>query len=419
MKSLLLKNALIFDGVSEERSLGHVVVEQGLIKEVADTLPTGEFEVTLDVQGRTLMPGLIDAHIHAYFPDVDAGKVDKMPMTLVAHHARRMLEASLQRGFTSVRDCGGGDYGLYLAIERGWIAGPRLFYCGKALSQSGGHGDKRLPHEEIFCGCGIKDPLGCFEGHRTRVVDGPENLRLAVREELRRGASFIKIMGSGGVASPADPIKLAQYSADEISAVVDEVERHDTYVTAHIHPDGALRRCIELGVRCIEHGTLITDDTAALAAERDVSIVPTLAVIDALSRFGHEAGFPPVSQAKLAAIQPLAIGSLERMKRAGVRMGFGTDLIGQLDKHQCLEFSLRSQVLTPLEILRSATSINAQILRAENKIGRIATGLIADMIVVDGDPLADIGLLAQDGRKVPVVLKDGQIFKNELNQIAG
>lgn len=415
MKSLLLKNALIFDGESEERVAGHVVVESGLIKEISDTLPTGQFDATLDVRGRTLMPGLIDAHIHAYFPDVDAGKVDKMPMTLVAHHARRMLESSLQRGFTSVRDCGGGDYGLYLAIERGWIAGPRLFYCGKALSQSGGHGDKRLPHEEVFCGCGVKDPLGCFEGHRTRVVDGPENLRVAVREELRRGASFIKIMGSGGVASPSDPIKLAQYSADEILAVVDEVERHDTYVTAHVHPDAALRRCIELGVNCIEHGTLISDETAALAAAKNVSIVPTLAVIDALNRFGQEAGLPAVSQAKLASIQPLAIGSLERMKRAGVRTGFGTDLIGQLDKHQCTEFTLRAEVLSPFDILRSATSVNAAILKAEDRIGRISAGLIADIIIVDGDPLADIDLLAQDGRNVPVVIKDGKLFKGALD----
>ena len=172
----------------------------------------------------------------------------------------------------------------------------------------------------------------------------------------------------------------------------------------------------ELGVKGIEHGTLISDETAALAAEKDVSIVPTLAVIDALTRYGQEAGLPAVSQAKLAAIQPLAIGSLEKMKRAGVRTGFGTDLIGQLDKHQCTEFSLRSEVLSPLEILRSATSVNAAILRAEDRIGRISAGLVADIIVVDGDPLSNIDLLAQDGRKVPLVLKDGRIFKNDLDR---
>jgi imidazolonepropionase-like amidohydrolase len=412
MTAVLFQNAHVFDGVSAELRAADVLVEDGKIREVADTPIRFSQAEVVDVAGRTLMPGLIDAHVHAYFPDVDPAKTDRMPMTLVAHHARRMLEASANRGFTSVRDCGGGDFGLFQAIERGWVNGPRLFYCGKALSQTGGHGDKRHPYEVEVCACGHAHDAG-FEGHRTRTVDGPENLRLAVREELRRGASFIKVMGSGGVASPSDPLHLAQYSAEEIRAVVDEVERHEVYVTAHIHPDAAARRAIELGVHCIEHGTLIGEDTAALAAEKDVPVVPTLSVIKALARHGAELGFPAASLAKLAMIEPVAIATVERLHSAGVRLGFGTDLLGVLDRHQCLEFPLRREVLAPIDILRSATSINADILRQGHRLGRVAPGYVADLIVVDGDPLRDVTLFQDDGRNVPMVMKAGGFLKRQ------
>jgi imidazolonepropionase-like amidohydrolase len=407
---ILFENALIFDGVADELRPAHVRTADGVIREISDTPLRAHGALTIDLSGRTLMPGLIDAHIHAYCPDVDPMRGDRLPITMVAHRARRMLEDSAKRGFTSVRDCGGGDGGLFQAIEEGWIAGPRLFYCGKALSQTGGHGDGR--HRLESCACGHAHEAG-YEGHLSRTVDGADNLRVAVREEFRRGASFIKIMGSGGVATPSDPIHQAQYSADEIRAVVDEVERHDTYVTAHVHPDGALRRCIELGVHCIEHGTLISDTTAALAAERGTAVVPTLAVIKALARHGEEMGFPPASLAKLAEIEPVAIGAMERLKRAGVQTGFGTDLIGPLDRHQCLEFSLRREVLSPFEILRSATSVNAAILRAGTRIGRIAEGFAADLIVVAGNPLEDVSLFQEDGRNVPIVVKGGAFLKRQ------
>ncbi|HEY3889611.1 MAG TPA: amidohydrolase family protein [Caulobacteraceae bacterium] len=410
MAAVLFENAHLFDGVGDALRPAHVLVEGAVIREVSETPISMAEAVRIDVAGRTLMPGLIDAHVHAYCPEVDPARGDRMPMTLVAHRARRMLEDSARRGFTSVRDCGGGDHGLFQALERGWIKGPRLFYCGRALSQTGGHGDGRARFEA--CACGHMHEAG-YQGHLSRTVDGPENLRLAVREELRRGASFIKIMGSGGVASPSDPIHLAQYSADEIGAVVDEAERHEVYVTAHVHPDAALRRCIELGVGCIEHGTLISAETAALAAEKDVPVVPTLAVIKALARHGAELGFPRASLDKLAEIEPVAIGAVERLKRAGARIGFGTDLIGPLDRHQCLEFELRREVLSPAEILRSATSGNAAILGAGDRIGRIAEGFLADLIVVDGDPLSDIGLFQDDGRNVPIVMKAGAVLKGQ------
>ncbi len=409
MDTLLLANARVFDGVSADLHEADVLVADGRIAEFNGKRLRTKAARRIDLEGRVLMPGLIDAHIHAYFPDVDPLKTDRMPMTLVAHRARHMLENSLKRGFTSVRDAGGGDYGLHLAVEKGWIRGPRVFYCGKAFSQTGGHGDKRAPFEAELCGCGAG-----FEGHRTKVIDGVENLRFAVRAEMRRGAHFIKIMGSGGVSSPADPIHLAQYSADEIRAVVDEVERHDSYVTAHVHPDGAMRRCIELGVHCIEHGTLITDDTAALAARKGTAIVPTMAVVAALSRHGAEFGFPKVMLDKLGTLAPVYAGNVERMKKAGVTIGWGTDLIGALDRHQCIEFELRREVFEPVEIMRQATSINARILRQDHLIGRVAPGLAADLIALEGDPLKDVSLFTEDGRNVPLVVKGGKVMKDML-----
>jgi imidazolonepropionase-like amidohydrolase len=409
MDRILLANAMVFDGVEATLRESHVLVEGTRIAEVSHAPIRVDGVRTIDVHGRTLMPGLIDAHVHAYFPDINPLATDRLPMTYTAHRARRMFEASLLRGFTSVRDTGGADYGLHMAIEQGLVAGPRLFYCGKAISQTGGHGDMRHPREEEPCTC----PAG-HVGKLSWVVDGVDAIRHAIREELHRGAHFIKIMGSGGVASMGDRLDMPQFSEEEIQAAVDETARQGTYVTAHVHPDGALRRCIELGVPCIEHGTLISDETAKLAAERGTSIVPTMSVVKALSAHGERLGFSAPSMAKLREVEPAALGSLERMHRAGVRMGFGTDLIGELERYQATEFSIRREVLQPIDILRSATSVNASIIGQQNTIGRVAVGLLADLIVIAGNPLEDVGLFDEQGSHVPVVMKGGELFKNEL-----
>jgi imidazolonepropionase-like amidohydrolase len=400
---------MVFDGVHAELRERQVLVAGERIEEVSESPIRSGAARILDVHGATLMPGLIDAHVHAYYPLVNPTASNRLPMTYVAHRARRMLEDSLQRGFTSVRDAGGGDYGLHMAIERGLVAGPRLFYCGKALSQTGGHGDKRDPEEADLCACSHG-----FEGFISQVVDGAENVRHAIRERFHRGAHFIKIMGSGGVASLSDPLENAQYADDEIRAAVDETERQGSYVTAHIHPDEALRRAVLLGVPCIEHGTLITDDTARLVASRDVSIVPTLAVIMALAQHGAALGFAAASMAKLGVVRDAALEGVVRMKRAGVRMASGTDLIGALERFQATEFTLRREALEPIDILRSATSVNAEIFRQSESIGTVRPGMLADLIVVDGNPLVDLALFDEQGSRVSLVMKGGHIFKNVL-----
>lgn len=406
MNTFLFKNGEIFDGTTAALQRLDVIVDEGRIAEVGEGLSSST-ATSIDLGGKVLMPGLIDAHIHAYSYHVDLLAGDRYPMTFVAHDARRMLEDSLLRGFTSVRDTGGADYGLSMAIERGLIRGPRLFYCGKALSQTGGHGDMRRPHEDELCTCGGHG----YSGHLSTVVDGVDEVRRAIRGELHRGASFIKIFASGGVSSTGDRLDSKQFSDEEIIAAVDEVERHQTYVTAHIHPDEALRRAIELGVHCIEHGTLITKETADLAVQRNTSIVPTLAVLNALAEYGQEKGFPKESLEKLAMTEPLALQGLEIMQQAGVRIGFGTDLIGDLDRHQATEFSIRAEVFEPVDILRSATSVNAEIIGQGETLGRIAPGFTADLIVVDGDPLSDLSLFDESGSHIAVIMKAGALVK--------
>lgn len=406
MPSTLFRNGLLFDGLGAAPREGHeVLVEDDRIKAVSESpIPAGGAQV-IDLAGRTLMPGLIDAHYHAIAADPDLGKLEQMPRSLVYQHARKFLEASLMRGFTSIRDAGGADYGLAMAVESGLIKGPRLFFSGRALTQTGGHGDFRSLEQDVFCLC-------CAGGAgMERIADGVSEVRRAARDELRKGATQIKIMASGGVASPRDPIWNLQYSEEEIRAIVWEAKSWRTYVMAHAYTAEAIRRCVEFGVRSIEHANLIDEETAALCAERGAFVVPTLATYSALDRFGRELGFPEVSLEKLKVIRAAGLDSLRLMKAAGVKMGFGTDLLGEMHQHQLTEFAIRAEALPAHEVLQSATSINADLLNHSEDLGRVAPGALADLIVVDGNPLDDIALLSGDGEKVVLVMKGGTVFK--------
>jgi imidazolonepropionase-like amidohydrolase len=222
-------------------------------------------------------------------------------------------------------------------------------------------------------------------------------------------------MGSGGVASPTDPIWMNQYREDEIRAIVNETTERRTYTSAHCHPASAVRRCVEFGVRSIEHGTLIEDETARYVAGKGAFIVPTMVVIFALVELGRKLGFPPQSQEKAEFAFKQALAGMESMRKAGVRLGFGTDLLGETYVQQCREFTIRKEVFTPLEILRQTTSTNAALLQQEGKLGCIREGARADLIVVDGDPLKDIELLAASGRNLRVIMRAGELLKNEIH----
>jgi imidazolonepropionase-like amidohydrolase len=410
--ALLFINAALFDGVGPELRRGaQVLVAEGRIQEVSDlriAAPAG-CEV-IDLAGRTLMPGLIDAHVHIWATDLDILKLVTRRSEYLAAFAFRSLKAMLDRGFTTVRDAGGTDIAYVLALEDGLAVGPRLLHAGRFLSQTGGHGDMRRPGD-FSCACELREGGAARLGH---IVDGADAVRKAVREELRQGAHQIKIMGSGGVASPADPLERLQFSDAEISAAVEEAERHGAYVMAHCHPAAAVRRCAELGVRSIEHATLIDEEAAQAVAAKDAWVVPTLATIWALLDDGPKLGLPPASQEKLQQISGGVLQGLQVMRRAGLNVGFGTDLLGAQQDRQGTEFALRAQVFSPIEVLRQATSLNARLVRMESEIGKVAPGFIADLIAVDGDPLEDVAVFDKGGANLPLILQAGRVHKRTI-----
>jgi imidazolonepropionase-like amidohydrolase len=409
---VVFRSARVFDGESSELiDDKDVVVSGGTIEDVIvpDSKNDENAEV-IDCSGCVVMPGLIDAHIHVYTAGLNLTRVAQSPMSYLAHYAAGFLHACLERGFTTVRDVGGADVGLASAIKDGLLGPvPRLFYGGRVITQTGGHGDFRPGDHAldgvVCCGCSF------HSDHLAVVADGVDAVRRAVREELRRGASHIKIMGSGGVASPTDPLDRCQYSDDEIRAAVDEASRAGSYVAAHCHPTEAVRRAAAFGVKSIEHATLIDRETAEFVADRGSFTVPTMATLFALLEEGETLGLPAVSVEKLRKIGDSAIASLEIMKRAGVKMGFGTDLLGSQHVRQSTEFTLRAQVLPAIDVLRSACSVNAELLGQSGKLGCIRKGAVADLLVVEGNPLKDIALLAREHKGIVMIMKDGQFCK--------
>ncbi|MEO4001856.1 amidohydrolase family protein [Mesorhizobium sp. CAU 1732] len=406
---IIFENARVFNGIAAEPMEGAtVVVESGTIKEVSDRRFGGSGE-RIDLVGRTLMPGLIDLHTHPWITELNLGRVSRQRTEYLALHLAGTLRGSLDRGFTTLRDAGGTDPSYCAAIDKGFIPAPRLFPSGRMMSQTGGHTDWRDANEADRANVS-DDGMSRF----TALVDGPDAMRRAVREELRRGATQIKLMLSGGVASPTDPLERVQFSDEEIRVAVEEVTRRGTYCFAHCHPLNSIRKALEMGIRTIEHATFIDDETARdVAASPDTYVVPTLAVVSVLTTEGRALGLPDASLKKLEGLYDVSMGSLEIMKRAGVKMGYGTDLLGSSQDQQLLEFELRADVLSAHEILVSATSLAAEILGQEGRLGVVAPDAVADLIVVDGDPLANVRIMNQGGRNIPMVMKAGEFHRRQ------
>ena len=409
MAGIIFANCAVLDGTSRQRREDHhVVIEGGRIREVSERPIRSTAAETIDLAGRTLMPGLIDAHVHVLAVDAALARLADRPVTLLTLQASRVLEGMLMRGFTTVRDAAGADGGLAEAVEAGLVRGPRIFPSGMALSQTGGHGDVR-PRTQSVVTC------ACCEGgiNLSRIADGVAECRRAARDELRKGATQIKILASGGVASPYDPIWNLQYSEEEVRAIVEEARAWRTYVMAHAYSPEAIRRSIDFGVRSIEHANLIDRATADHVAGADAFVVPTLVTYDALHRHGRELGFPDVSMAKLGEVREAGLGSLEILRKAGVKIGFGTDLLGPIHRYQSREFVIRAEAMPAFDIILSATVVNAELLNRTGELGVVAPGARADLIAVDGDPLADISLLDGQGEHLTHIMKDGVFYKRQ------
>lgn len=402
---LHLRNCTIFDGRDSTLRDGHeILIEGDEIREISERpISAPESARRLDAGGRVVMPGLIDAHFHAYATTAQIPALERVPPSLLAHQARPVLEAALQRGFTTVRDAAGADAGLAAAVECGLIDGPRIFFGGRALTMTGGHGDTRQSYE----------PCGCDSSVLSQVVDGVDEVRRVVRDELRKGANQIKIFVSGGVASPTDPIWGQQYSDDEIRAIVWEASARRSYVMAHAYTAESIARAVACGVRTIEHGNLIDAATAKKVAAAGAYVVPTLVTYEALAAFGAEA-LPPSGIEKLNVVRAGGLQAIEHCRRAGVKLGFGTDLLGPMHPWESREFGLRAQVEKPIDVLRSATSINAEILQQTGRLGAVSTGAKADLLIVEGNPLADLSIFEDPHRTLRAIIKDGRVVKDAL-----
>jgi len=390
---LVVTDALLHEAEPAEAD---VVVHDGRIVAVGPGAARGYTGTrTLAAAGASLVPGLIDAHFHAYATSLDAWRLEHAPLSYVALAGARRLRRALHRGFTTVRDVAGGDAGLDQAIAAGLIESPRYLWTGPAMSQTGGHGDPRAADTDI-----------CFHsGPMNQVVDGVDELRVAARDRFRRGAHALKIMTSGGVVSPTDPIRVPQYSAEEIQAVTEEARRRGSYVAAHAYSPEAIRHSIDNGVRSIEHGNLLDEETAAAMAAAGAFLVPTLAAYDAMARRWQEVDLSPVQRAKNAEVLDSGLVAVRRALQAGVRVGFGTDLMADLEDDQLRGLRLQAEAIGWQAALRSATRVNAELIGRPD-LGRVEVGATADLLLLDG-PLTDDQTLLWDETRSRTVVQGG------------
>ena len=405
----LFANARLLDPADGSVTEGHLLVADGRIAERPSRAAAAADRRVIDLKGRTLMPGLIDAHVHVIASMMNLGANAMQPDALAVLRSLPIMRGMLDRGFTTVRDVGGAPYALAVAMEQGLAVGPRLVVCGKAIGRTGGHTDFRGRYDDRD-----KHRADRNFGALGRIADGVDEVRRATREELKGGAQFIKIMANGGVASPTDPIHWQGYSPAEITAVVEEAADAGTYVSAHLYTDAALARAIACGVHSLEHCNLIEAKTAKEAAAKGCVAVPTLVTYEALAQDGPGFGFPPDSIAKIETVRSAGMRSLEILRDAGVRMAFGTDLLGETHVRQSEEFAIRGRVLKAMEVIRSATTEAAKLCFAEGRLGTLAIGAHADLIAVDGRPDEDLAPLAAGERGIPVVMKAGELHRARL-----
>ncbi|QCO97269.1 amidohydrolase family protein [Arthrobacter sp. 24S4-2] len=399
--TLVIRNASVLDVEAGTYSVADVVSIDGKISGIGPGAEAPSGARVIDGNGKFVIPGLIDCHVHVVAASADFRSLTWTPASYVYAHTARIMGQMLRRGFTTVRDLSGADFGLAMAQQEGLLEGPKIHFCGHALSQTGGHGDMRLPgedHEPNGRGC-------CGIG---RVADGVDAVRAAARDELRKGAHHIKIMASGGVSSPTDRIDSTQYSMDEMRAAVEEAEAANRYVAAHAYTARAINRALEAGVRSIEHGNLLDDESLRLFLEKDAFLVPTLVTYWALKEEGKEFGLTEEMWAKVDSVLSSGLEAIARAHEAGVKMAFGSDLLGGMHRHQNEQFRLLGKVQPAIDAIRSATTTAAQLLGREGQIGVVAPGADADMLVLSADPLADIAVLADIADHLDVLIQNGR-----------
>ncbi|MCB1053761.1 MAG: amidohydrolase family protein [Acidobacteria bacterium] len=407
-EATLFRNVRIFDGVEPDSPNGYVLVLGHKITKIS-TKPFDAPENCriLEGNGRILAPGFIDLHSHLCM-QMPKDRMDVNP-TVTGALAAQAARFYLESGFTTVRDAGGTSPDFAHAIDAGLIFGPRVFASGSMISQTGGHGDFRKGNAADWCGAG---PHAVGASELSILADGVDQTLTAVRENLRRGATQIKIMGGGGIASENDPLYSLQSTPEEIRAAVQAASDWGTYVMAHAYTADAVQRLIANGVQVIEHGHLIDDKTARLCAEKGIVISTQVSIFLKLADLP---GMTERNQEKLTQVLQGMDQLMALIKKYKIKTGFGTDFVfGQYDQIGT-EFSARARFFSNAEIMRQATSESAQVIRLAGKLnrygnfGEIREGWLADLVLLEGDPFSDIRILENPQQSVALVMKDGQI----------
>ncbi len=418
---IVFRDVRVFDGESDRLSeASEVVVSGNVIRSVSVASAVGDGDaagVVIDGGGRVLMPGLIDAHAHIAFATIPLTAATTVSPEYIAIRGSLEARDMLMRGFTSARDCGGPVFGIKQAVDQGLLPGPRIWPSGAMISQTSGHGDFRLPYETPRGTCGWLSHSELIGA--AAIADGVDEVLRATREQLRSGASQIKMMAGGGIASPYDPIDVTQFTESELHAGVEAAENWGTYVMVHAYTPRSVQQALRAGVRCIEHGHLLDEETVAKMAEHGAwwSVQPFLDDEDAV---------PLPSPAGRAKYQDVVRGTnraYELAQRYSVKLAWGTDTLfdAELATKQGKQLAKMKRWFTPAQVLRMATSTNAKLLAMSEprnpypgRLGVVAEGALADLLLVDGNPLENIDLLCTPGSSFPVIMKDGVIYKNEL-----
>jgi imidazolonepropionase-like amidohydrolase len=420
-KTILINNVQIFNGKEEKTTTGNVLIVGNLISRISSTpIPTNKSADVqiIDGKGKFLMPGLINAHVHTMMQSIPLQVAIMADIGYVNLVAASEAEKELLRGFTAVRDLGGNSFSLKLAIDQGLVKGPRIYPSGATISQTGGHGDFGLPTDVPRQ---IGAPLSYMEKtNMTIIADGADQVLMRTREQLRQGASQIKLMAGGGVSSNYDPLDVAQYSDEEFKAAVLAAENWGTYVTVHAYTPKAITSAINAGVKCIDHGQLIDEPTARLMAEKGIwlSLQPFLDDEDAIPM---PEGSP--NRKKQIEMSNGTDNAYALAKKYKVKTAFGTDVLfdPKLATRQGKQLAKLTRWYTPFEVLKMATSTNAELLALSgprnpypNKLGVIEEGAYADMILVDGNPIQNIKLIEDPAKNFLLIMKDGVVYKNTI-----